>query len=125
MANFSIKVVFQFLLIMTMVVQPVALTYAMAGVDHSKHHQSPVVAEHGHDDHHGMHHDLMSAHGHEYGDGSVMSDCCDTSACCPAVLIDTVAAEPLPILIYPIHLHTAWQAVILPSEMKPPRRFLG
>ena len=126
MANVNAKIVFKLLLIVTMVIQPVAITHAMASMGHSQY-QASFVSEQSHDGHHEMHQDVPDVQhdSHESSDNSDMNNCCNSAACCPAALVDITTLERMPAPEYSTHLHISWEGVILPSEIKPPQSLLG
>ena len=123
MANINVKIVFKLLLIITMVIQSVAITHAMASMDHSQH-QASFVSEQGHDGHHEMHQNVPDVQ-HDSSDNSDMNNCCNSAACCPAALVGMSNLEQMPAPEYSAYLHTSWEGVILPSEIKPPQSLLG
>ncbi len=120
------KIVFKLVLMIIMVIQPVAVTHAMASMDYSHHRTASVSADMHHDEHHQMmNHEQMDGHiGHQESsdNNSDMNDCCNTSACCPAAIFEIMTLEHIQAPEYSAHLHTSWKGVILPSETKPPRR---
>ena len=124
MANINAKIVFKLLLIVTMVIQPVAITHAMASMDHSQH-QASFANKQSHDGHHVMNQDIPDAQHDESTGNSDMNNCCNTAACCPAALVDITTLERTPVPEYSTHLHISWEGVILPSEIKPPQSLLG
>jgi len=117
-----VKKLIQLMLIVTMVVQPVALSYAMAGMDHSQH---MAVME----NHTGEHaaHDMSGMAVKQLDDAtqddgtSAMNDCCNSAACCPATVVDISALSDQPTRLYSFFTHTSWEAIALPAEVKPPR----
>ncbi len=111
------------MLIITMGVQPVMFSYAMANMDHS-HHQASVVAGQNHDGHHVMHDDVSLAEPQD-ADTGALNDCCNSAACCPAAVadIDVMLHEPNTLSF--VSSHTSWEGIDLPAEVKPPRSLLG
>ena len=110
--------------IFTMVIQPVAITHAMASMDHSQH-QASFANKQSHDGHHEMHQDVADVQLDESTSNSDLNDCCNTSACCPAALVVIGTLERMPVPEYSTYLHISWEGVILPSEIKPPQSLLG
>jgi len=113
------------MLIVTMVVQPVALSYAMAGMDHSQHMAASVIVMDNHTDEHtahsmgGMAAKQLDA---TQGDGmSAMNDCCNSAACCPAAVLEISVLPHQPTGLYSFTTHASWEAIALPAEIKPPR----
>jgi len=125
MAN-RFKKLIQLMLIVTMVVQPVALSYAMAGMDHSQHMSASVIVMENHTDEHAAHgmggmaaKQLDDA---TQGDGkSAMNDCCNSAACCPAAVLEISVLSHQPTELYSFTTHSPWEAIALPAEVKPPR----
>ena len=110
------------MLIVTMVVQPVALAYAMAGMDHSQH--MAVMENHaGEHAAHGMGGMAdKQLDGAAQDDGmSAMNDCCNSAACCPATVVDISVLSHQPTGLYSFSTHSSWEAIALPAEVKPPR----
>ena len=120
------------MLLITMVVQPVAISYAMTTMTHS--HQagsaisddSPMMA----------HHDtaMSGEHGFHHGDaaespddatGVSSDDCCHTAACCPAAVSVSEFVADLPQPLRCLSLHVFGEDVDLPTDTKPPRILLG
>ena len=122
MANLTVKIIFKLLLIITMVIQPVAITHAMASMDHSQH-QTSFANKQSHE----MHQDVPDAQhdSHESSDNSDMNNCYNSAACCPAALVGMSNLEQMPAPEYSAYLHTSWEGVILPSKIKPPQSLLG
>ena len=127
-----IKTLLKLLLLVTMVVEPVLLSYTMAGVGHqhsgfgmTSELKQEHGAEHSSSSHHSMHmmHDT-AAHHVNMEDSGEMENCCATPACAAA------AMQSLSILDAEIHtpmytaLHVSWKAIVLPSDTKPPRQLL-
>ena len=126
MANVNAKIAFKLMLIITMVIQPVAITHAMASMDHSQH-QVSFANKQSHDGYFEMHQDVPDAQhdSHESSDNSDMNNCCNSAACCPAALVGISNLEQMPAPEYSTYLHISWEGVILPSEIKPPQSLLG
>ena len=124
MAILNGKIAFKLFLVIIMVIQPVAITHAMANMGHSQH-QSTVSNKQSDDEHHGMHHVAadVQQETHEAEDNGVMSDCCSTSGCCPAAAVDIKTLEHVPVPVYSAHIHSSWKGIILSSKTKPPKRF--
>lgn len=125
----TLKTVLKLLLLITMVVEPVLLSYAMAGGTYP--HGGAAVMEKGCNSvsmSHDMDMDDDESSGHRTpGDGysTGHDNCCSTPACGMAVL---------PIFFIPaIERHSQhfasfdlfWDGVILSSEAKPPRSLRG
>jgi len=126
MATLYRKIAFKLLLIITMVIQPVAIVHAMAGMNHSQY-QAMNSSMQSHDEHHSVHHAALDIQqeAHETEDDSLMNDCCNTSACCPAAAVGITSVEHMPAPVYSVLPHISWEGVILPSETKPPKRFFS
>jgi hypothetical protein len=117
------KKLIQLMLIVTMVVQPVALSYAMAGMDHSQHMSASVIVMEHHTDEHAAH--GMAAKQLDdatQGDGaSAMNDCCNSAACCPAAVLEISVLSHQPTGLYSFSTHSSWEGIALSAEVKPPR----
>lgn len=122
MANLTGKLVFKILLIIAVIIQPIANTYAMVNMDHAQHLKSITVEQH-HDGHHAMSQGVSDVQhdSHKHDDNS-MSDCCDTSACCPAAIVGFNTLAHIPVTFFSTHLYISLQGVTLSSEIKPPQR---
>lgn len=117
--------VIKLLMIITMVVQPVVVSYAMAAMNHSQH-QATAVVEQGHDGHHAMMHQGMSPMQHQDNDDmSAMNDCCNSAACCPAAVVEIVVMPYNSESDFSISPYTVRDGIDLPAEIKPPRPLLG
>ncbi len=113
------------LLIITMVFQPVMVSYAMTSMNHSQHLATAAV-EQGHDDHHAMHQDTsVTLQQDDDGDVSVMSDCCNSAACCPAAVVEIDVMPYDNDTGFSISPYTVRDGIDLPAEVKPPRPLLG
>lgn len=126
MANLSGKVVFQLLLILTLVFQPVMTAYAMASMPVLMQHDS-AASKQGHDACHTMK-QAMSDSQHDDFQGlgnSDMSDCCYSGACCSIAVFDATGLIFIPSLAFSAQLPVFWGDVILSSEFKPPRYLLS
>ena len=114
------------MLIVTMVVQPVALSYAMAGMDHAQHMAAAVMVVENHTAEHGNH-DIagMAAkqldHATQGDEMSAMNDCCNSAACCPAAVLEISVLSHQPTGLYSFVTHSSWEVIALPAEVKPPR----
>lgn len=126
MATLKGKIALKLLLIIAMVIQPVAISHAMAGMNHSQH-QTMSADMQSYDEHHGMRHAALDIQreAHETEDDSLMNDCCNTSACCPAAAVGITSLEHTPAPVYLVLRHISWEGVILLSETKPPKRFFA
>ncbi len=114
MASSIKNLLLKLLLVITLMIQPVMLSYAMASMDHSQQHVAASV------DHHIM--GEMSDHQASLDDNSALDDCCSSAACCPAALI--VASElvrSIPSVQFTRDYISSWPAVDLPAEIRPPR----
>lgn len=119
--------VLKLLLLITMVVEPVLLSYAMAGVMH--HQGGAVMAMETGADQGAMSHDMKGCdsatqQGQHDGDGG-HDNCCSTPACGAAVLLDFVLPATDIASHYFASCDSAWEGVILPSATKPPRSLRG
>ena len=124
MINKTGKTALKLLLIVIMAIQPVAITHAMASMDHSQH-QTMLANEHSHEGHHhAMHQDRVNGQ-HDNTGNDDTSNCCNTSACCPAGIVAISTLERMPVPEYVTYLHISWKGVFLPSETKPPQRLVG
>jgi hypothetical protein len=131
MANLTGKMVFKLLLIVTLAIQPIANTYAMASMSHSQP-ANATTSEQLHSGHHVMSQydlkqDVSEVHhdNHDHANNGDINDCCDTSACCPAAIVDIYFLDQVPTPSYSAHFHNSLEGVILPSEIKPPQRIFS
>jgi hypothetical protein len=112
----NIKNLLNILLIITLVVQPVMFTYAMASMSHG-HHVSMAMS-----------HDMNTHHAMQIDDASsssssvMLDDCCKTPACSPAVLTSSLDVQHIPAVHHDLSFNVSMMSVDLPSENKPPRR---
>lgn len=122
MVNLTGKTLFKLLLITMMVIQPVVLSYAMAGMDHSAHQVSVPVVE-GHSAQHLISEAASSMQNHDdnSADTTILNDCCNSAACCPATITDV---DMIPLLHNPqfsVSFYLFWEGIDLSAEIKPPR----
>jgi len=123
MANLFGKNLFKTLLIIIMLIQPVAFSYAMTSMDHN-HHAMTVVDRH--DGHHAMHESMVDAdEQHAQEDGSVLDNCCYTAACSPAAMMSSLMPSTSAHPHYVTSCDASMKSIDLPSEIKPPRPLLG
>lgn len=111
------KTIVKILLMITLVIQPVLLSYAMASGGH--HHMGQAMEAH----HHGMTemHDQADHAAHDEDQTSFFDNCCTTPACAAAAFseITAVALEYCSLTYRPNTL--SFIGVTLPSDRKPPR----
>ena len=103
-----------------------ALSYAMAGMDHSQHMAASVIMVESHTAEHAAHGmggmTAKQLDGAAQDDGkSAMNDCCNSAACCPATVVDISVLSHQPTGLYSFFTLTSWEAIALPAEVKPPR----
>jgi len=123
------KTLLKLLLLITLVVEPVMFSYAMAGMGHHHGANNSMAAEYGLHFQSSMSHDMAmpddSSHQQHDKVKTAMNDCCSTPACCPAVVsgfvlpVNDVFSETY------LPLNVSWAGIVLPSEIKPPRSLLG
>jgi len=131
------KITLKLLLIIVMVIQPVLVSYAMAGMLDS-HHQALAVA--GQAGEGSIANSDASAPAHYAGwvqndnpinesgvdgDSNTNGDCCNSAQCCPAAVVDVdvLLHAQNPIFFTPFLL--SWEGVSLSTEIRPPRSLLG
>jgi hypothetical protein len=126
MAIFSGKTVFKLLLIITMVIQPVAVSYAMASMNHASQ-SAAASGKAGHEQCHMTNHELADTQHDSHGStgNSDMGDCCHAAGCCPVAVLAIDSTLEISTPSFSAQFSTTWGNVILPSEVKPPRRFLS
>jgi len=115
---------FKLLLIITMVIQPVTFSYAMASMDLS--HDLSSLAP-GHDGDHAMNENMVDTHDqnvHQEG-GSGFDNCCYTAVCSPASMVNATTVPHVPNSQYIVSIAPALKSIDLPTEIKPPRSLLG
>lgn len=116
MANSIGKAFLKLLLVITLMFQPVVLSYAMASMDHS--HQPVTVSM----PHHVMDDAGVQQSAHDDVNNSVSDDCCSSAACCPAATISSVEmTRSVPNRVFTLHYSSSWEVIDLPAEIKPPR----
>jgi len=112
------------LLIITMVIQPITLSYAMAGMAHS--HHAPSLAN-SHNGDYAMNENMADAHDqnvHQKG-GNNLDNCCHTATCSPASMVNTGNLSYIPESQSIVSIAPALKGIDLPTEIKPPRHLLG
>jgi hypothetical protein len=125
MTEFKGKRGLKLLLIITMVVQPVAFSYVMAGMDHS-YHQISGSLEQSHHGHHAMNGDVSPVQQQDHDSGAgTLNDCCNNAMCCAAITVDAEVALLVPSSAYSLSPSSSWEGIDLPTEFRPPRSFLG
>lgn len=129
MANLKGTRLLKLLLIIAMVMQPVVVSYAMAGMglgmDHTKHQASSTVEKSHHGDH-VMDGAISSVPQQDQDDGTeTMNDCCNSAACCPAAAVDLAVIPHASNAFFSTIPHSSWEGVEPPAEIKPPRPHLG
>lgn len=126
MAMFSGKIVFKLLLIITMVIQPVAVAYAMASMNHAPLSVA-TSSKTGHEQCHMTNHETADTQHDSHGssDKSDMGDCCNGAACCPVAVLTINSTLELSAPSFSAQFYISWGNVILPSEVRPPRNFLS
>jgi hypothetical protein len=119
------------LLIVTMVVQPMAFSYAMAGVDHTSHHtlvsQDHSSVSHEHSSVSQEHSSVSQEHSsvaQDHHDRDVLIDCCNSAVCCGAVALDAEMNLHVPNAACYVSPSSSWEGVDLPTEIRPPRNLL-
>ena len=112
------------MLLITMVIQPAAISYAMTAMQHSHQPDSAIP-----DDSR-----MMAHHDHQPGDTGVgqddatgvgSDDCCHTAACCPAAVSVSEFVADLPPPMRRLSIHVFGEDVDLPTDTKPPRILLS
>lgn len=103
------------LLAITLVFQPVVLSYAMASMDHA--HQQVVASM----DHHVMG-EMSDHHASFDGSNNMLDDCCSSATCCPAAMVvANELARSIPRVQFTRDYISSWPVVDLPAEIRPPR----
>lgn len=119
MANCRAKTTLKLLLIITMVMQPMAFTYAMACTDHS-HRPASISAGHSHDEHHATNDNVSDAQQQHHDGAGVLVDCSDSAVCYAAVVVDAEAIVYVPNTAISASYSSSWEGVDLPTEIRPP-----
>ncbi len=115
----------QWLLIITMMIQPALFSHAMASMDHG--HATPQIYIHEMDSmSNGVDHDASSGHHLHDGDplGTMVDNCCHTPACGPALIVGVVLMLQPSRFFYFHASHHSLYGVDLPVSIKPPRLFV-
>ena len=131
MANLSAKMVFQLLLMLTLVIQPVMTAYAMASMPVSMQHTGSAAVQE-REACHSMKQTVADTHhgAHQMADDDAtanadMGDCCHSGACCSFAVFDVVSFGFIPSPAFSAQLPISWGSVVLSSEFKPPRTLLS
>jgi hypothetical protein len=120
MARVDIKYVVRLLLIITMVIQPLAFSYAMASMDISHHGQAMIDhAESGQT----MNDDMMGHHDHKGHSG--LDHCCQSAACGAAVVANIVTISGCHVSQRIRFSAFSVKDIDRPIEIRPPRIFPG
>jgi len=125
MTKFNGKKTLKLLLIITMMVQPMAFSYAMASMDHTDHPVS-TPTEQGHRQHHAMHGNasVSQQQNHDNGAGT-SNDCCNNAMCCAAIMVETEVISFIPNDAFSSFHSSSWEGINLSAESKPPRNIHG
>ena len=122
------KTLLKLLLLITLVVEPVTFSYAMAGIGHHHGANSSMTAEHGLHCQSSKSHDMSmpddSSHQQNHKVKKAMDDCCSTPACGPAAVSTFVLPISEVFIETYLPLNVSWTGIVLPSETKPPRSLL-
>ncbi|TPW15621.1 MAG: hypothetical protein FD130_1169 [Halothiobacillaceae bacterium] len=124
MANLKGKVILQWLLVITLVIQPVVVSYAMASMSFT--HSTSLPAEQGHAMHHMMADSVTDTTNTQQQDqdNSNADNCCNTAACCPAALLYTDTFVYKTTSSTYLYVPLALDDVDPPVAFKPPRKHL-
>jgi len=125
MANSIWKTVLNLLLLVTLVTEPAAFSYAMAGMDHD-HHQCASMAADEAEGHHTMHKVMAPTMDHADNHKAFTDDCCGDAACCHGMMVisfDFTIDRSGEYFAQSSFL--PWEGVALSSETKPPRHLLA
>jgi len=119
----------KFLLLVTLVVEPVMFSYAMAGMGHHHDANNSMTAEFGLHFQSSMSHDISTPdnalHQQRHKVKKVMDDCCSSPACCAAVVSTFVLPDNEFLYESYLPFNMFWKGIVLPSETKPPRSLLS
>jgi len=123
MANHKGKIIIKLLLVITMVIQPVSFSYAMASMsqgDHAQYSASNHAGDH-------IANDAMAEvpdhNDHKAGSGT--DNCCLTLACSPASVMDAFDILQVSSSGYIEATASLLISIDVPAEIKPPRDLLG
>ena len=145
------KHLLKLVLIAIMALQPAAFSYAMTSMDPTSghgHHQQNPSDKMGHSMHHAMHtqmehsqmiHDHMDHSNMDHSDmahdtqptpettqpGHDMTNCCDSSACCPATIAGEIIELSPSAPHYSSVAATLREGIEPSAETKPPRPLLN
>jgi len=114
------KFFIKLLLVIVLMMQPVALSYAMANMGHL-HQKNPASMSHQMMD---MEETILVQHTDSSGTMSDTAsvDCCDSAACCSPALASIVEIKcSAPNRIFTLYYPSSWQVVNFPAEIRPPR----
>ena len=121
MNNQQGKVVTILLLIVTMVIQPVIFSYAMAGMDHGRHYSVNKVQYQV--DHHVNHarNILTADHQPDNDSGGALDDCCYSTVCGPAAVLVAAVTSEITNFLFPLPHDSSAEGIHLPVKFKPPQ----
>lgn len=116
------------LLLITLVVEPVTFSYAMAGMGYHHGANNFMAAEYGQHCQSSMSHDMStqddSSHQQHHKVKKALDDCCSTPACGPAAVSTFVLPISERFTETYLPFNVSRTGIVLPSETKPPRSLL-
>jgi len=118
--NISLKL----LLIITMIIQPVVFSYAMANIYHN--HQNISQMPQIHDGDHNSTHVDLSHSGHSQNidsESDSMGNCCASPACSGAMASSVSLFTAQALFEYFPTINTLRKGIVLSADIKPPKRF--
>jgi hypothetical protein len=119
MASLVERLFIKLLLVVTLTIQPVALSYAMVGMDHLHQQDSSSMS------YQSMEMDeTTSAHlaaSDAAKSDTLSAECCDNSACSPAIISVVEIKCSVPHRTFTNDYSHSWEAVSPPTEIRPPR----
>ena len=123
MADHKGKMIIKLLLIITMVIQPVIFSYAMAGMGQG-HHAQYAASNHAGD--HMVSEAMAKASDQDNHKAKSGTDnCCLTLACSPASVMDAFDILQVSSSSYIEATASLLISIDLPTEIKPPRSLFG
>jgi len=118
------KISLKLILVITMIIQPVVFSYAMANVYHN-HQNTSLISQHHNGDHNSTHADLNHS-GHNQNmnsDSDSMDNCCASPACSGAMASSISLSTAQVLFVFSPTVNISRKGVVLSAEIKPPKRF--
>ncbi len=119
-----LKISLKLVLIITMIIQPVVFSYAMASVHHN--HQISSQMSQNHDGDHNSTHEGLSHSEHNQNidtESDLMGNCCASPACSGAMASSVSHLTSQTLFEYSPTINISRKGIVPSTEIKPPKRF--